>query len=498
MERLKQVKTHHIGIGGAILILLVVGMFSLLSTEKSFANANLARVSVGNMGVEGNSNAFYGALSYDGKYAVFNSYANNLVSGDTNNTSDIFVREQETGTVTRISVNEQGEGGNQRSEDAHISRDGRFVVFESYASNLTEPTETDWIPDADIFLFDREMNKMRRVSEVKIPGENYGQPGSLGSYDPFVSTSEDEKELVTYVAFMSYANNLVQNDANNHSDIYLYKLTVDKETGIETEAIVKVTPEYYQHGAMLMNFGNAYFPYISGNNRYITYTASSKTTYGNPVMNVYVFDILEADTEIISLTLTGKVPTQNSSMSSISDDGRYVAFSSFAILTSEDKNKVDDVYIRDRVQNVTKMVKVPAPVSGSGQYYGASNQPDISSGGRFVTFTSLANNLVPGDTNGVADVFVYDTVNKTFEMLSRNADAPGNKQSYRSAFSGDGKLVIFESDATNLIFEDTNLMRDVFVATPETTEANQDFEVVPEAKSPNTESTTGTLNTTTR
>jgi Tol biopolymer transport system component len=148
--------------------------------------------------------------------------------------------------------------------------------------------------------------------------------------------------------------------------------------------------------------------------------------------------------------------------SSISADGRYVAFASDAPdLVPGDTNGSRDVFVRDRLNGTTERVSTDA---GGVQGNADSHDPGLSADGRFVTFESLASNLVPGDSNAVSDIFVRDRLTGTTERVSVDSSGvQGNLASFAPSISADGRLVAFASAASNLVANDTNARGDVFV-----------------------------------
>ena len=180
----------------------------------------------------------------------------------------------------------------------------------------------------------------------------------------------------------------------------------------------------------------------------------------NLVPDVFVRDLQTGSTTRASVTAGG---FNSSSFSpSISADGRYVAFHSGAAdLVPGDNNGLNDVYVRDVQEGTTTRVSVSL-AGGDPDHH--SSVPSISADGRSVAFESQADNLVPGDTNGESDVFVRDMQTHTTRRVS--VDPLGRQAPDWSDFpsiSADGRYVAFESDATNLVSADGNDMRDVFV-----------------------------------
>jgi hypothetical protein len=179
-----------------------------------------------------------------------------------------------------------------------------------------------------------------------------------------------------------------------------------------------------------------------------------------------VFPALAApgDTTRVSVDSSGAQANGGSRRTTISDDGRYVAFASEASnLVSGDANGTNDIFVHDRQTGATTRVSVD---SSGVEANGGSDSPAISGDGRFVAFYSEASNLVSGDTNGLGDVFVHDRqtgVTTRVSVDSSGNEANGEISEYDVSISGDGRFVTFQSEASNLVSEDTNGVGDVFV-----------------------------------
>jgi hypothetical protein len=165
------------------------------------------RVSVDSSGAEGNAGSYNQSISADGRYVAFDSGASNLVSGDTNGVGDIFLRDTMTNTTTRVSLDSSGIQGNSTSDRTSISSDGHYVAFRSNASNLVVgDTNGKW----DIFVRDTWANTTTRVSL-----HSSGAQGNAGSDYPSISADG------SFVTFDSYASNLVAGDTNDSWDIFV-------------------------------------------------------------------------------------------------------------------------------------------------------------------------------------------------------------------------------------------------------------------------------------
>jgi len=345
----------------------------------------IERVSVDNSGIQGNDGSYNPSISSDGRYVAFVSSATNLVTGDTNTDSDVFVYDRDTNEIERVSVDGSGVQGNDYSQDPSISSDGRYVAFESPATNLVTG---DTNASTDVFVYDRDANEIERVSV-----DNSGGQGNGYSYRPSISSDG------RYVSFYSFATNLVTGDTNARSDVFVY----DRDTN----EIERVSVD--NSGGQGNN--NSYNTRISSDGRYVAFHSEANnlvTGDTNADRDVFVYDRDTDTIERVSVDNSGMQGNDDSEYPSISSDGRYVAFTSHATnLVTGDTNTDSDVFVYDRDTDTIERVSVDnSGVQGDD----VSEYPSISSDGRYVAFESDAANLVTGDTNARDDVFVSYTV----------------------------------------------------------------------------------------
>jgi Tol biopolymer transport system component len=180
------------------------------------------RVSVDSMGIQGDDDSQYPDLSPDGRYVAFQSDAANLVPGDTNNKTDIFVHDCLTGVTTRVSVDSAGVESNGYSQFADLSLDGRYVAFDSSASNLV-PGDTNYAHD--IFVHDRNTGETTRVSV-----NSMGEQAKLWSH--YAAITPDGR----FVTFHSDAYNLVPGDTNNCLDIFVHDRTTGQTIRVNVDS----------------------------------------------------------------------------------------------------------------------------------------------------------------------------------------------------------------------------------------------------------------------
>jgi hypothetical protein len=435
-------------------ILTAIALLGVLAGSSGAAAGDTTRISVDTSGAEANGES-YGIISSDGRYVAFDSYASNLVAGDANGESDVFVRDLQTGTTELVSGDDSGNPSNFASYGPSMSADGRYVVFTSQSTNLVADDDTKAEPDGfvapDAFVHDRDTGTTERVS---VDGSGTGANG--WSYGTFVS--DDGR----YVAFYSTGSNLVQGDTNGTFDAFVR----DRE--------LKTTERVSVDGSGTGANSSSYSPSMSADGRYVAFDSYASNlvegdTNGHP--DVFVRDRELKTTEWVSMGGSGAQGDYYSWNARISADGRYVAFDSGSSnLVAGDSNDTGDVFVHDRDTGTTERVSVPrCGPQGNGDSQGSY----ISADGRYVTFTSSASNLVGGDTNGVYDSFVRDRDTGTTERVSVDGSGvQGNGDSYGTSISSDGRYVAFDSGSSNLVGGDTNGVFDVFVHERDTPPSN--------------------------
>ena len=292
------------------------------------------RVSVASGGAQANGPSFDPSISADGRYVAFASLATNLVSGDTNNEQDIFVHDRQTGQTTRVSVATGGGQANLASSDPSISADGRYVAFESIASNLVSGDTNN---TGDIFVHDRQTGATTRVSIG--PGGTQANRGSLAP-----SISADGR----YVAFHSSATNLVSGVTNGTTHIFVH----DRQTGATTRVSVASDGTEGNSGSN--------DPSISANGRYVAFQSQANNLVSGDtgfITDIFIHDRQTGVTTRVSIAFDGTEANNVSSAPSISADGRYIAFESNASnLVDGDTNGTQDIFVHDREDNTAPTV----------------------------------------------------------------------------------------------------------------------------------------------
>lgn len=296
------------------------------------------RVSVSSAGEQGNGSSSFATISADGRYVAFSSYASNLVRGDTNGLSDIFVRDLKTGTTTRVSLNSRGRQARCNldyceSTEPALSAHGRYVAFESSATNLVRH-DTNRL--ADVFVRDRRTGKTTRVSVDSRGRQGGGDRTNNGSNAPAISGNG------RYVVFHSADSNLVRGDTNGVFDIFLH----DRRTHRTTR--VSVSSSGAQANQESLGAAS-----ISSDGRYVAFTSlASNLVAGdaNEITDVFIRDLRAGTTTLASLGQAGNQGDDASSATGVafSANDRYLAFSSWAAnLVLGDTNIVADAFVRD-------------------------------------------------------------------------------------------------------------------------------------------------------
>jgi Tol biopolymer transport system component len=517
----------------------------------------------GNLGGTGggNGSSMLGQASTNDRYVVFQSDASDLVPGDTNGVTDVFLRDTYTGTTRLISVAAGGGFANGASTDPVMTPDGTCVAFISAATSLVAG-DTNGIPD--VFVRDLITQTTWLMSVNARPS---------GSITPVMATP-----VITpdgrYVAFFSRATNLVsavpgtttgevyvrdrltgtttwastnaaaivsamiqQTNATSYhpqlSDdgryvafkagatastgvavILQYDSTTGATTVVNTNGIggsvdvdesygPEMTPDgrfiaFARHegstnsgyasvhvwdaqlasdtlvsdnGSGVPTNTTSHTPNISPDGRFVAFLSNATNLVGNAVANgfhVYLRDLQSNTTQLVDVDTNGIGSTDDTLTTlSLSADGRFVAFSSpDGSLVSLDKNRADDVFVRDLVAGTTGMVsqRDAAVIPQTADGFSTLSPLSVSTDGRWVAFTSRADDLVPNDTNQALDVFVRDLVNGTNFLVSVASDGgPALGGSSENALiSADGRYVVFISAATNLVTGPVNTNANVF------------------------------------
>jgi hypothetical protein len=452
----------------------------------------------------GNGDSIPTALSTNGQFACFESSASDLTPNDTNAVVDVFVRDLLSNTTMLVSMATNGGVGNGVCRGSVMTPDGRFVAFVSAANSLVA-NDSNNIPD--VFVRDLQSNVTTLVSV-----------GALSTNSLSLSSSESPEITPDgrYVAFYSSATNLMAG-ANHGGEVYVrdllsnttiwassnsqttfgasafsYNHAISSDglyVAYQSSSNAPLAMQPTQRAGYVFRFNtadgttdivttNAFVPpqpaqeinslAMSPDGRFIAFVGNTNGTDGT-TSAIFRWDALSGTTLLVSADLSGNIPSNSVCDSPHMDpSGRYVAFLSSAPSLATNLLTGDyHLYLRDTVASVTALLD--ADTNSIGSAVSPATVPRLNDVGGFVAFESLDANLVANDRNHDYDLFIHDVSNVTNELISaRNTALPsaspnGASIIYPHAISADGERIAFSSEADNLIDNDTNAFRDVFV-----------------------------------
>ncbi|MEM8531288.1 MAG: cadherin-like domain-containing protein [Chloroflexota bacterium] len=431
------------------------------TTSDSFAVHARAttRISVDSNGTPGNDDSLNPDIGIDGEWIAFQSRATNLVADDTNNVDDIFVHNQVNNVTIRESVStdetQANDGSFRPTLAVGYAESGSFdyISFESRATNLLS-VGNDCDGGADLQVFRRSIG----VQTIHYSRSAFFGPCEKANSDSFAPAIAADGTVV----FETSATNLIPGqDQNSNRDIYRVRS--------QTLSLVSMATDTNEAANAPSST-----PTISDNGSHVAF-ASTATNLVDDDTNDLVDIFVRSDDQNVRVSVSSDdiEADRPSYTPALSFDGRYVAFASEATnLVDGDTNNDRDIFVRDRDTDVDGIFDEPGAMSTTrisvasdgSQANGASFAPSISANGRYIAFESFASHLVDDDTNGVQDIFVHDQETGQTTRVSVAGDGTqANGSSSNAAISSHGDYVVFESNATNLVEDDTNESTDVFV-----------------------------------
>lgn len=453
-------------------------------------------VSLSSEGDHANGYSAYTSISSDGRFVAFLSFASNLVPNDTNGKADIFVRDRHLGITERVSTSADGGQIFHHSHRSQISGDGQFVVFENMSPDLVL---NDTNGATDIFVKNIHSGEIRRVNltpsgeqsdmnpargqgaesptisrdgsvigfvsgaEDLIAGDPIwpqridsaafifdAQAGVIEAasrrHDPFQSNQNSQGPMMRpdgrLIAYSSVASNLVLDDDSRGQDVFVF----DPDLGLTT----RLSPT----SDGLDTYRWSELSHITGDDsltRLVIHSDAENWVQGdaNNQPDVFVLSHPSGDIQRASETPDGIGGNGASLFGVVSRDGRYVAFQTLATnFGPGDLNAGYDVFLKDFETGEIKLIsKTPAGTTGNDR----SSAPTISADGRFIAFSSRADDLVPGDTNASTDVFLFDQMDGSILRLTRLDGGEFNAGSGIPQITAEGRFIYFNSYATNIV-----------------------------------------------
>lgn len=432
---------------------------------------------------------FFSAFDSTGRYILFASPSTKILPSVDTQGVQFFVRDTFLNTVALASVPASGVPATSSflyNSQASLSENGLYAQFETYSALVPEQSgilalrknlgtgALDVVNTRAFFL--PSITSAAETSEVAISrsGRQTLLTTKAGNFGPGFPDGNDRiylqnavTTLVTegmggapangrsqqgtfsgnerFVAFASQANNLVADDTNGTSDVFLRDLSSGTITRIST--LSSGSQWVGWHDTPQLNF--------DGNLLVLVSNSAGVPADTNGQNDVYSKNLFTGELQLESIG-GGPSGASNgtSQWPSISDDGRFLAFASTATNLIDgviDTNFTWDVFVKDRQTGVIFLVSSAISSSGPGVTgSGGSYQPTISSDGRYVGFMSDAQNLVPGDDNGTSDYFIKDMFTGTIVMASSKTDGtPTDRGAFDGSLSKDGLVVTFVSSSTN-------------------------------------------------
>ncbi|MCE9593020.1 MAG: calcium-binding protein [Planctomycetes bacterium] len=399
-------------------------------------------ISKGPTGTLGNNISFGSEITPDGRYILFNSGASNLGPNDINLAQDVYVWDRVQQAMQLVSLKSDGtQSPNANVGGGGMTSNGRFLVLGTTAKLTPDDTNSA----TDMYVRDLVLGTTTLVSQTP-----------AGVVSSFISVygygvSDDGR----FVVFQTKSNDFGNRDTDFDDDVYWR----DTLLGITKRVSVS------SHGVDGNN--DSTVPRISRDGRVVmfeSYATNLVRGDTNNALDVFAHDVVSGRTLRLDLA-PGGVQALNGGSGSIkmSKDNRYVVFGSSAKnLDPLDQNNWTDIFLRDNATGkITLVSRTPSGFSGNG----LSLNPAISEDGRYVVFESVATDLVTPDANGnVWDIFRFDSVTGEVRLVSQSSTGvQGDSYSLGASITADGRFVTYYSYSTNLIPNDNNNNRDVFL-----------------------------------
>jgi len=421
-------------------------------------------------------------INSDGRYVAFESTATNF-GEDANDQWDVFVFDRQSGGTTLMSkkvVNGEVIVGNEWSNgfDPNISPDGRFVTFLSAEEEFIDPPPSS-SPNTSalVFLHDRDTNLNGIFDEISLPLGVRTARICVGrnSRKVFVEPNSEHQYVVpsfygggNWLVLQSKASNLVEGIDREGwlSDIFLYNVSNLAMIPISLNPLGRITGNDESEIVGSRNAADA------GTNVVFSSKASNLVDEDRGSIKDIFIRVKAVNRRVTRRIVSGN---KNSEAATITPSGRFIVFRSKAtnLITGErDTNNEWDIFVQDRDTDRDRIYDESGAVANirvSKSHDGSlanrrSWDSDISNDGRFVVYGSMASNLVPNDSGGFSDIFLRDLQSGEQRRVSVASDGTaGNGDSTNPSISEDGKFIVFQSEASNLVAGDTNNGTDVFI-----------------------------------
>lgn len=469
-----------------ILTLVVLGLLALIipgcsgsggdgdfpPAQNNSPDYSFTVISKNSAGQIGNENSTQATVSGSGKHVAFVSKAANLVDGD-NSDADIFIYDAESMSLIKVPFDHQTyETG--EFKDLSVSADGQIFSFEF---------GSPYNGFHNIFIYDRTNSRISKVPDSPPPSPTRPDYTFTGNTNPFISANG---------RFLAYYSIFRHNLSNKtYGDIVVLDLHTTGKTILHISENGDLGRGFFYSNSDIIN------PSLSADGRYLTFESTDPNLVendNNNLRDIFVYDTQTGITERMSVNNSGEEaapfiycvggsdcvgapPQGHSSQPSITDDGRFVVFSSIAKNLAGDPGICTDtciqcrdcltehIFLHDRETKTTAAIST----NSSGQLADSgSHNPVISGDGRYIALASDATDLVQTDQNGLTDIFLYDNVTKQLQLISRGTtgnQTDGNSQ--HPALARDGSTIVFQSTASTWSANGDNDFFQVILGAPQ-------------------------------
>ena len=385
---------------------------------------------------EANGNGRYGpVVSDDGRYVAFWTYSPSIVAGDNNGLADVFLYDDATGQTTLVSRNAQGGSANNGSSEVEISANGKYLAFHSAATNLAGASYAGDTVGELVYRYSIANGRIKLVS--KTPS------GAIPSTWAILGAISANGR---YVVYTSQAHNIVPGDHNSLRDVFRYDATADETIKVSQTLDGQETDKY--------SFASA----VSGNGRYVAWLTKAENMGPSDTNNdedAYVYDVQTDTNTLISHDATGMAvggrPT------GISDNGKIVALTSTSdSLAPGDTDELEAGFVYSATTDSVKLISTASPGWPNGVQAFTSS---ISANGRYVAYSAF-----PANDVSRAQVYLYDRQTRQSTAIAVRPDgSAANGGSGAPNVSRAGNHFVFCSTATDLVPGDTYGNCDIFL-----------------------------------
>lgn len=404
-------------------------------------------------GTARSSNTNYPSISEDGRFIAFQSFTAPEDADPTLTSGQAFyyLLDRNDGSMTPVDVNDLGQGSDASGPyNPAVSNDGRYVAFISDATNLVSTATTPG--RYNVYLRD-----------MSIHGGALGTSTTLITTDGLGGDADDDAYKVqisgdgTKVLFTSYATNLVAGDTNGVEDVFMYDIASGITTRISVDTAGNEVNDTFTSPDIRISDDGSQIAVLT--DMTLSPEDTSKALFSDSY-DIYLFDGVNTGPQELVTKVYNEQARSQTQRPSLSADGTLLVFESATNAFSADNLELrSNIYLHNKSTGTTTLVSkgIGATVANA-----PSRHARISADGTKIVFASFADNLVVGDTNGLADIFLYDIATDSIQRVNMVGATQANGPSSYPSLSADGNHITYTSYASNLVAGDTNGEEDLF------------------------------------